>query len=199
MVAGAKRAITRYAHTGCFGHLFLPAAGNTWRYPGLPWACDNGAFREFDEPAFVKMLVRHSGQEGCLWVTAPDVVGDARRTLAQFDRWDWFIRDAGYPVALVGQDGLTSDTTPWERMDALFIGGTTEWKLGPEARALMVEAKARGLHVHVGRVNTVGRVRYLQSLGVVDTIDGSKLTKWPDHWFPQFNKLLSETQSREAA
>lgn len=193
LVAGVTEAMLRYAHTGLFGQLFLPAARNREDF-GLPWACDNGAYSGFDETAFLKMLDRFDGRPGCWWVAAPDVVGNACATLILFYHWEPLIRARGYPVALVAQDGLEVATTPWQRMDALFVGGSTEWKLGPTARRLMREAKARGLRVHVGRVNTAPRVRYLQELGVVDSIDGSKLSMWPDVWFPQFVNLLGNPQ-----
>jgi hypothetical protein len=90
------------------------------------------------------------------------------------------LRGLGYPPALVAQDGLTPARTPWaELQGGLFIGGTTEWKLSDEARTLVAIAKAKGLHVHMGRVNTKQRLRLAQRWGV-DTVDGSGFSQWPD-------------------
>ena len=48
---------------------------------GMPWAADNDAFNGgFDVDAYSKMLDRISGLPGCLFVVAPDVVGDWRAT-----------------------------------------------------------------------------------------------------------------------
>src|SRR3990167_9684407 len=52
-----------------------------------PWAADNDAFSKWDEGRYRDMLVRIKGRDGCLFVTAPDVVGDASETLRRFDEW----------------------------------------------------------------------------------------------------------------
>ncbi len=77
------------------------------------------------------------------------------------------------------QDGQTFATVPWRRCAAVFVGGTTAWKLGPEARNLVAYAKALGKWVHMGRVNTRRRIR----LGVrwgVDSIDGKTFSQFGD-------------------
>ena len=61
----------------------------------------------------------------------------------------------------------------------LFIGGTTTWKLGPAARRLVAEAKARGKHVHMGRVNSQRRYNYARHIGC-DSVDGTYLAFGPD-------------------
>lgn len=152
---------------------------------GIPWAADNDAFGGFgakEEVRFGKMLDRIEGLDGCLWVAAPDVVADAVATLALFDRWEPRLRARGLPVALVAQDGLEALTVPWERLDALFVGGTTGWKLSLAAAGLAWEAKRRGKLVHVGRVNARKRIQYLLSLDCVDSIDGTTFARWRDRW-----------------
>jgi hypothetical protein len=66
---------------------------------------------------------------------------------------------------------------------ALFIGGSTEWKLGAEARALAALAKNRGLWVHMGRVNSLRRLRYAADIGC-DSVDGTYLAFGPDQNLP---------------
>jgi len=56
--------------------------------------------------------------------------------------------------------------------DALFIGGSTEYKLGPETAEFIRWAKRLGLWVHVGRVNSLKRFRQFQLLGA-DSCDGT--------------------------
>lgn len=135
LVSGAT-ATRRRVLSDRLGCLIVPGSRNT-PFPKRPWAADNGAFSAFDPEAFLVMLERLRATEDwrlCLFVAAPDVVGNAKKTLEKFYRWAIVIRAFGFPVALVAQDGLTVETTPWIEIEALFIGGTTEWKLGPESR-----------------------------------------------------------------
>ena len=107
----------------------------------------------------------------------------AAATLARFVVWEPLLREVGLPIALVGQDGAESLELPWGRFDALFLGGSTEWKLGPHAAALAREAKRRGLWVHMGRCNTRKRFRHAFALGC-DSVDGSGFSRWPDQRVP---------------
>lgn len=50
----------------------------------------------------------------------------------------------------------------------------TEWKLGEAAARLVAAAKARGLWVHMGRVNSYKRIAYAASIGC-DSSDGTYL------------------------
>ena len=72
---------------------------------------------------------------------------------------------------------------PWGQLDVLFVGGTTEWKLGPDARGLTAAARERGKRVHMGRVNSERRYRYAKAIGC-DTADGTYLTFGPDLLLP---------------
>ena len=145
---------------------------------GQMWAADNGRFSAphtySDEKylAWLKKKLPHVDR--CLFATAPDVVGDAVATLAMSAPMLPRIRAAGYPVALVGQDGLTSAMVPWDEIDALFIGGTTEWKLSEDAYMLAQEAKRRGKWTHMGRVNSWQRFRAAAAAGY-DSADGTYL------------------------
>jgi len=71
----------------------------------------------------------------------------------------------------------------WERecvaFDALFVGGTTQYKLGPETAECIRWAKRLGLWVHVGRVNSLTRFKYFQLLGA-DSCDGTFPCYAPD-------------------
>lgn len=133
---------------------------------------DNDAFVGFNEDAFNRHILTMRNVPGCLFTCAPDVVGDAKETLKQFKNWELLIHYAGLPVALVAQDGLENLEIPWDYFEALFIGGSTQWKLGREVRWLIKEAKKYQKWVHMGRVNSVPRIRYAQSIGV-DSVDGS--------------------------
>ncbi len=163
------------------------------------YAADNSAFAFFNEMKYLAMLGRWQGVEpGPLWVTAPDVVGDAAATLALFDVWEPLLHARGFRVALVGQDGLETMRCPWERMEAFFVGGSTEWKLSEAAFRLCREAKLRGKLVHVGRVNSARRMEMAARMGA-DTIDGSGYSRWkkliaPGVRFLRRAKWLAENQ-----
>lgn len=160
---------------------------------GIPWAADNDCFQGLDRDAFCRMLDRLQRVAGtsldrpppvrsrCLFVAVPDAVGDAALTARMFERWSSAVRRRGLPAALVAQDGL--ELMPrwlgsvWPRVDALFVGGSTAWKLGPHAADLVADALGRGKHVHWGRVNTRERYRYCAAVGG-HSFDGSGLARW---------------------
>src|SRR5262245_1629731 len=131
LVSGA----TTYPRGVDVGHLIVPAAGNSVKAlipqlaPGR-WAMDNGCFGGFNVGAFMRMLDRFDGVPGCLFVTVPDFVGDAASTREAWPFWAKAIRGLGYKPALVAQNGLTVDTTPWAELGALFIGGDDAFKDG---------------------------------------------------------------------
>ena len=173
---------------GQLGYIDTPAQGNK-RPDGVTWAADNGAFSDkWDEGKWWKFLQDNAhAAASCLFAVAPDVVGDAFATTRLFRQWGQRIRGLGYRVAYVAQDGLENLTVPWDSFDALFIGGSTEWKLGSHAAAIAAEAKRRGKWVHMGRVNSERRYRYALAIGC-DSVDGTYLTFGPDENLP---KLLA--------
>ncbi len=141
-------------------------------------AADNDCFRGLNEKKYRKMLAKWRQAASMMkWVSAPDVVGDARTTLERFEEWEPILHTMGYPVALVGQDGLENMAVPWNRIEALFIGGSTKWKLSREAFELGVESKRRGKWLHVGRVSSLRRIEMAERMGA-DSIDGSHFSRW---------------------
>jgi hypothetical protein len=170
---------------GLLGMMASPACGHRV-HPGWDWCADNSVFGGHypgDEP-YLRWL-RHRGDHigRCAFATAPDVVADAaatlRRSLPMLPR----IRGLGYPVALVAQDGLEHLRVPWASIDALFVGGSTAWKLGPAAARIVAEARDRGLYAHLGRVNSLRRLRYAHTIGC-HSVDGTYLTYGPDRNLP---------------
>lgn len=176
---------------GILGFIDTPAQGNK-RPEGVAWCADNGCFGKGypGDEAWLAWLASMD-PAGCVFATAPDVVGDAAYTLERSAPFLPKIRALGYPAAFVAQDGLEDLIVPWDEFDVLFIGLSTEWKLGAAARALAGEAKRRGKHVHMGRVNSLRRYRYAQSIGC-DSVDGTYLTFGPDENLP---KLLGWARS----
>lgn len=171
---------------GELGVIETPAQGNA-PVEGAAWCADNGCFSDAypgDDAWFAWLEANAERASSCVFAVAPDVVGEAWATQVRSMPWLARIRDLGYPAAYVAQDGARADRVPWGHFDALFLGGTTEWKLGPTARALTYEAKGRGLHVHMGRVNSLKRLRYAEMIGC-DSVDGTYLTKAPDVNLPR--------------
>jgi hypothetical protein len=176
-------------HAQKLGFIDTPAQGNI-RPAGVTWCADNGCFGKGypgDEKWLGWLEKNAYAAADCLFATAPDVVGDAAATLERSAPFLPMIRALGYPAALVAQDGLEDLEVPWDEFDVLFIGGSTEWKLGPAARGLIRQAKTRGKWVHMGRVNSERRYRYANDLGC-DSVDGTYLTFGPDINLP---KLLN--------
>jgi hypothetical protein len=117
------------------------------------------------------------------------VVGDAIATLNRSLPVLPKIRALGYKAALVAQDGLENVSIPWWTFDVLFIGGSTEWKLGAACAEIVRQAKARGKWVHMGRVNSFKRLAYAQAIGC-DSADGTFVAFGPDRNVPQLTGWL---------
>lgn len=157
--------------------------------PGVPIGIDNNCFtRNFNKKLFVRCMDRHDPAD-VLWVAAPDVVGDWDATLVRSRPWPERINKKGYRCAIVLQDGATSETIPWDEIQAIFIGGTTHWKLGPEATALVEEANERGLWTHMGRVNSYSRVLHAKSIGC-DSVDGTQIVFSPTRGLEQIKNWV---------
>lgn len=170
---------------GLIGYIDTPAQGNR-RPDGVAWCADNGAFSDkFDEDKWWRFLVDNADHaDTCIFAVAPDVVADHDATLARSLPWLPRIRQLGYPAAFVLQDGATAETIPWQAFDVLFVGGSTEFKLGQHAATIVKEAKARGKWVHMGRVNSERRWLYAQAIGC-NSVDGTFLTYGPDVNLPR--------------
>lgn len=182
LVTQAMPQMRQYADAH-LGRLLTPRHDcSAHEHDGLSWAADNDCFGRLDPLAYTAMLDRIAGSPGrCLFVAVPDVVADARSTAHLFELWWRAPARRGLPLALVAQDGLEHLgrwlALVWPRIDALFLGGSTAWKLGACAEALAREAKARGKWVHMGRVNSARRIAYAASIGC-DSVDGTKWVRW---------------------
>jgi hypothetical protein len=165
---------------GLVGLLNQPASSYTIR-PGWVWAADNGCFNRstyVGDDAWYEWILSRENKEWCLFASAPDVIGDWHETLAVSVPWLPRIRSAGYRAALVLQDGAEPGEVPWDELDAVFVGGSTEWKLRGTAH-LIGAALARGKHVHVGRVNSWKRYEHFALQGA-DSADGTIMAFGPD-------------------
>jgi hypothetical protein len=165
--------VTRAMLDGKIDAITNPRAGD--QIPqGVPWVADNGCYGSGwpGEPRWWLWLKYHPSLSTCLFAVAPDVVGDAAATIRRSRRSLPRIRGLGVPAAFVAQDGLEHHPVPWDDFDVLFIGGSTDWKIGPQAADIAAEAQVLGKPVHMGRVNSYKRLRYAQSIGC-ETVDGT--------------------------
>lgn len=180
LVSGATRDVA--VAPPWVGRLYEPHGANEHVIDGRPWACDNGCFGGLHPQRFLALLERHRAwAHEAAWLAVPDVVADAAATVAQWRTWAPWVADYGYRPAYVLQDGEDGRTVPWSECAAVFVGGSTDYKVGPVAERLCHEAHRRGKLVHVGRVNTRGRWRYCQEVLGAHSVDGSGFSKWGAH------------------
>lgn len=189
----------KYMASGVLGFIDTPGQGNI-RPQGVVWCADNGCFNDarFDIHRWWAWLESHAVDAAlCRFAVAPDVVGDAEATLRRSRSWLPMIGHLGYPAAFVAQDGIERIQIPWDSFAALFIGGTTVFKLGPIARRVVYEAKNRGKYVHCGRVNSLRRYRYAEAIGC-DSVDGTFLVFGPEKNLPRLLSWYRDLEHRPA-
>lgn len=143
------------------------------RANGIPYGLDNGCFREFRRDPWERLL-NEAASDCPVFVTFPDIVGDAQRTAELFEHFKPLTN--GLPRALVLQDGVSRVSIDWNSIAAVFIGGSDAFKISSEAMAAARTAKMLGKWVHVGRVNTAQRVS--NWLGLADSLDGSGISRF---------------------
>ena len=179
-----------------FGILTSPANHGTLLgiKEGMDWAADVGCI---DGPKFVKrfdyertyfwLIDKLPYKETCLFVTIPDVVGDAHRTIQYFKFFANRISDGIWPIAFVAQDGLEWDherqlfyaqdeiLSP-DTFQTFFVGGSTDWKLSHKCHDLIMAAQSQGKHIHIGRVNWYKRYKHFRDMEGSDdwTCDGTR-------------------------
>lgn len=160
---------------------------------GWLWAADNGCFaKRWDHGKWAAWLERDMPRAGCLFAVVPDIVADHEATVERFGKHVETVRALRYPVAFCGQDGATSSGVPWDEFDCLFIGGSTERKLGETARALALEGRERGKWVHVGRVNS--NCRFSSWASFADSADGTYLAYGPKTNAPKLQRWIDATR-----
>jgi len=173
------------------GLLLTPREGRTG-VEGVTWGADNSAFtgQYPGDEKFLRWLDRKLYlREWCRFVTAPDVVGNFEATWELSEPMLRQLRSLGWPAALVAQDGMEeSDWDCWSEIDALFIGGTTSWKLGP-ALELVRQAQSHGKWVHVGAINSRRRYWWADHHGI-DSGDGTMMKRGPDKNLPRLVSWL---------
>lgn len=184
---------------GLCGQMITYKAGNRL-VPGVPFAIDNGVVRlrharpetdpDWSPERWLARLDQYQSAAGCVFAVVPDVVCDAEATNQEWARWHGAVRNRGYRAAYVLQNGCRGIPAS---AGAVFIGGDDLFKLGPEARRLVGNANRHGLWVHMGRVNSLRRLRYAADIGC-DSVDGTLLAFGPDFHLPRLTSWLQPAQ-----
>ena len=169
--------------TGRIGHLYSPGA-QRGPWPWMPYALDNGAFscwkpadNTFDEDKWRKnehawrsmLMWAQVAPTKPMWAIVPDIPGNSKLTLLRWKYYAGEVKDAGIPLAIAVQDGMTVDQV--RRLQpvpkVICVGGTTEWKWET------VEMWAKEFpRVHLLRCNAPTKLDWLESLGV-ESCDGT--------------------------
>lgn len=158
--------------------------GNIVRHNEIVWAADNGCFARpelYTDDGYLAWL--DALPRNALFAAAPDVVADWSATVSRSAPMLARIKCLGFPAAIVLQDGASIETIPWSECDSVFIGGSTDWKLGSAVPGLIAEARRRGKWVHMGRVNSWRRLRVASAIGC-ESCDGNLAAFGPDRWSP---------------
>lgn len=156
------------------------------------WAADNGCFAtRWDAKTWLNWLESKPQPETAVFATVPDIVADHHATMKRWTQWNPVVRELGYKPAFVLQDGATLGDIPWEELDALFIGGSTDFKLSNIAQEATQQAKRLHKWVHMGRVNSYKRMK-LAKEWQVDSTDGTYLAFGPDVNTPKLIAMIAK-------
>ncbi|MBK8078249.1 MAG: hypothetical protein IPK24_22570 [Kineosporiaceae bacterium] len=187
---------------GLIGCMTTPKQGNV--VPPRAWyAADNGRFGKGWPGAdawwaWLQAKITRHGADRCLWALAPDEPGNAAATLTESLPWLGRIRGLGVPAAFAAQDGCEAPgMVPWDSLDVLFLAGSTDWKLSAAASDLALTAQALGKRVHMGRVNSLRRLRHASALRCA-TSDGTYIAFGPNVNLPRLLGWMEQITALEA-
>ena len=169
------------------GFLLTPDMGNK-----VPEDCivagDNACFsnpEDYSDDRFLTFLEKMP-RDRTLFAVAPDVLEDHVTTIERSIPMCREIRKLGFKAAFVAQDGF--DDAPWDEFDCLFVGGSTGFKFRGGRHAVKA-AKQHGKSTHMGRVNSLDRLRAAVGIGC-DSADGTYLKFGPDTNAPKLLRWL---------
>lgn len=179
---------------GDLGCIITPHQGNTTFPDEWDVIADNGCFSgKWTHPSWVKWML--GLPRSVRFVVAPDVFNPDGTpahddTLLRWQTYGPLLMRHGFTPAFVCQVGATPDNLPNDA-PVLFLGGTTEWKLGPQAWAITRWAKEHDRWVHMGRVNSKKRFDTARAMGC-DSVDGTFLTFGPDTNLPRLLSWIND-------
>jgi len=198
VTSGMKAHTKRVNETDMYGDLVTPRCRASITRTNGVIGVDNDRFNDnsYSDIEFMKLLIylsKFKGKDRIKFVSAPDIPFNALGTFRDFYKWHTVIKEIfKLPIALVTQDGMTTKSIDWDRLDAVFIGGTTEYKMSHESIKIIKKAQDLKKWVHVGRVNTAPRFTFFKMLNV-DSIDGSSFSMFQEAQI----KLYENTMKQE--
>ncbi len=206
-VSGATKTVRRYADHPNLGRFTQPECGNDlaeFASCDMDKAADNNCLQGFNLDKYLGMCDALVGARRLKFVTAPDAVemtpegprGNWPGTLWLFRRFAPALRARGLPVAIVAQDGAIVEDVPWDEIAALFIGGSTEWKLSYHVAYLTAAARHHAKHVHFGRVNSFDRLKDIRALHA-DSFDGGQFSMFSETYIPRYLNILARLDKDE--
>lgn len=137
---------------------------------------DNGGYTTQNLEKWIFMLNKITNNiDKCMFVALPDVPGSAIRTLELFDIFVDLI-PSGWPTCLIIQNGSENINIPWNKIKAIFIAGSGDWRMGDGAKHIIQTAKWLGKWIHVGRISHPDKWDYFRNLGC-DSADSSVLVR----------------------
>lgn len=168
------------------GWRLMVSAKGPLRTESFRYALDNGAWtafqrgEAFDVPAFEKAVALLGSKAD--WIVLPDIVAGGLASLRFSLGWLDTLRNRpelrGTHYLLAVQNGMEPrDIAARVGPEiGIFVGGDTSWKLATMATWARL-AHERGAICHVGRVNTVRRIRLCAAAGA-DSFDGSGVSRF---------------------
>jgi hypothetical protein len=161
--------------------LFVSATGSLRTEGFSTYALDNGAWtayrqgRPFDEGAFLRAVELLGA--GAQFLVVPDIVCGGLASLRLSELWLPRLEGVGRRRLLAVQNGMVPADVRHllSSQVGIFVGGDSAWKEGtlPVWGEL---ARKTGCYLHVGRVNTVRRIRLCRLAGTA-SFDGTSVTR----------------------
>lgn len=164
---------------------------------GVPWLLDNGVFtKKYNETNWLNQMTRYKlFADTCVGVAVPDVLYNSKETLILYKEYSPKI-PLCYRRLIVTQDGMFAKDIPWQDIDGVFVGGSNEHKLN-DSFGIVSFAHTQNKHVHVGRVNSLKRMK---RVWFADTVDGTTLVfEWAtrDVKAQKFSNLADKLRSKQ--
>ncbi len=163
------------------------------------WAADIGMKFSEDTDAYLDYLDRLPRSP--LFVVSPDAYPDAVESQRRGLEFAPIIREMGFRVAIVAQDGAEKLHWPWDELDCLFLGGTKrddrwkEWKVSAAAEGLALQARNAGKQVHMGRCQP-GRLLRARQMGCT-SMDGTYVKYGPEINAPKLIHAIARTHATQ--
>jgi hypothetical protein len=184
------------------GMLLSPLA---WRFPhSAHYALDNDVFahsfigsrptpdfwEKRGETAWLKMLDKIPQSKPPMWILLPDVVADWEATIERAWKYRNEVVSRGFRIAIALQNGADDKSVFDFSPDAIFVGGTTEWKWANAGRIARVYGRT-GIWTHLARCNGRKRILYSRMLGY-DSADGTGLCRFTNSTLPKVLRGLRD-------